>query len=92
MAGYTKPGVRGSIRSLNITQFTNDFAFQLVNPNADGFTFTIQNNGLNALGVSGGDLGYAGITRSVAVKFDLYSNSGEGVDSTGLYQNGVAAY
>jgi hypothetical protein len=74
---------------LNVTQFTNDFAFQLVNPNADGFTFTIQNNGLNALGISGGDLGYAGITRSVAVKFDLYSNNGEGADSTGLYQNGV---
>jgi len=26
---------------------------------------------------------------SVAVKFDLYSNAGEGTDSTGLYQNGV---
>ena len=75
---------------VNITQFTNDFAFQLVNPNADGFTFTIQNSGLSALGVSGGNLGYGGIGKSVAVKFDLYNNGGEGVDSTGLYQNGVA--
>jgi hypothetical protein len=75
---------------VNITQFTNDFAFQLVNPDADGFTFTIQNSGLSALGVSGGNLGYGGIGKSVAVKFDLYNNGGEGIDSTGLYQNGAA--
>src|ERR1700730_701296 len=72
-----------------ITQFTNDFAFQLVNPNADGMTFTIQNSGLTALGISGGSLGYAGIGNSVAVKFDLYNNGGEGVNSIGLYQNGA---
>jgi Legume lectin domain/Chitobiase/beta-hexosaminidase C-terminal domain len=75
--------------AVNITQFTNDFAFQLVNPNADGFTFTIQNAGLTALGSAGGSLGYAGIANSVAVKFDLYNNSGEGINSTGLYQNGA---
>jgi hypothetical protein len=74
---------------VNITQFTNDFAFQLVNPNADGITFTIQNASLTALGGPGGSLGYAGIAKSVAVKFDLYNNSGEGIDSTGLYQNGA---
>lgn len=75
--------------AVNITQFTNDFAFQLVNPNADGITFTIQNAGLTALGGMGGNLGYAGIANSVAVKFDLYNNSGEGSNSTGLYQNGA---
>ena len=73
----------------NVTQFTNDFAFQLVNPDADGITFTIQNSSLTALGGSGGGLGYAGIGNSVAVKFDLYNNSGEGVGSIGLYQNGA---
>ena len=75
--------------AVNIAQFTNDFAFQLVNPNADGITFTIQNAGLAALGGMGGNLGYAGIANSVAVKFDLYNNSGEGSNSTGLYQNGA---
>ena len=75
--------------AVNISQFTNDFAFQLVNPNADGITFTIQNAGLTALGGMGGNLGYAGIANSVAVKFDLYNNSGEGINSTGLYQNGA---
>ncbi len=75
--------------AVNISQFTNDFAFQLVNPNADGFTFTIQNAGLTALGGMGGNLGYAGIANSIAVKFDLYNNIGEGSNSTGLYQNGA---
>jgi hypothetical protein len=75
--------------AVNISQFTNDFAFQLVNPDADGITFTIQNAGLTALGGTGGSLGYAGIANSVAVKFDLYDNSGEGINSCGLYQNGA---
>jgi Legume lectin domain len=30
------------------------------------------------------------MTNSVAVKFDLYSNAGEGPDSTGIYTNGAA--
>ena len=75
---------------VNITNFTNDFAFQLENADADGITFTIQNNGLNSLGGAGGGLGYTGMPKSVAIKFDLYNNNGEGDDSTGIYQNGAA--
>ncbi len=83
---------------LNVQSFTNDFTFQIANPGADGFTFTIQNSGLNALGLAGGGLGYAsdtpsgtpGIPHSVAIKFDIYSNQGEGSDSTGLYTNGAS--
>lgn len=83
---------------VNIQNFTNDFTFQLSNANADGITFTIQNSSVTALGPTGGGLGYgpdtpggtAGIPKSVAIKFDLYSNSGEGDDSTGLYTNGVS--
>src|SRR5208283_5000388 len=59
---------------------------------------TIQGTSATAIGPSGGGLGYGpdstggtpGIGKSVAVKFDLYSNSGEGADSTGLYLNGAA--
>ena len=40
-------------------------------------------------GCSGGNLGYGGIPNSVAIKFDLYNNAGEGPDSTGLYVNGA---
>src|SRR4029077_15044315 len=32
----------------------------------------------------------AAIGKSLAIKFDLYSNNGEGVNSTGLYTNGAA--
>jgi hypothetical protein len=74
---------------LDIVQFNTEFSFQLTNPQADGFTFTIQNGGPGALGGGGGALGYQGITPSVAVKFDLYNNAGEGNDSTGLYIDGA---
>jgi hypothetical protein len=83
---------------ITVQSFTNDFRFQLTNPSADGFTFTIQGNAANSVGPSGGGLGYGpdtptgtpGIPKSVAVKFDLYSNAGEGIDSTGWYTNGVS--
>jgi hypothetical protein len=74
---------------VNVQAFTNDFTFQLTSPTADGITFTIQNNAPNALGNSGGNLGYATIAKSVAVKFDLSNNSGEGPDSTGEYASGA---
>ena len=72
-----------------INGFVSDFAFQLLNPFADGFTFTLQSNSATAVGHSGGDLGYTGIPHSAAVKFDLHNNKGEGQDSMGLYQDGV---
>jgi hypothetical protein len=83
---------------VNIQTFTTNFTFQLSSASADGFTFTIQNAGLTALGAYGGGLGYgadpnngptATIGKSVAIKFDIYSNSGEGNDSTGLYTDGA---
>jgi hypothetical protein len=73
-----------------VAGFTTDFTFQQLNANADGMTFTIQADGVSAVGTGGGGLGYEGIPTSVAVKFDLHSNAGEGVDSTGLYADGAA--
>jgi LysM repeat protein len=75
---------------VNIQAFTTEFSFQLSNPAADGITFTIQGNSNTALGDGGSGLGYQGINNSIAVKFDLYSNAGEGPDSTGLYTDGVS--
>ena len=72
-----------------VNAFTTDFTFLLTNASADGFTFAIQNAGLTSLGGGGGSLAYAGIQKSVAVKFDLYNSGGEGSDSTGLYLNGA---
>ena len=74
---------------VNVQNFTMDFEFALTSANADGFTFTLQNTGPTATGQDGGGLGYAGVGLSVAVKFDLYNNAGEGTDSTGIYVNGA---
>jgi len=77
---------------LNIQSFTTSFTFQLTSASADGFTFCLQNSssGAWAMGGNGYDLGYGGIASSVAVKFDLYNNAGEGSDSTGFYTAGAA--
>jgi Legume lectin domain len=69
----------------------------------DGFAFVVQNQGQAALGPSGGGLGYGPdnitnpssssntpIGKSVAIKFDLFNNAGEGTNSTGLYMNGAS--
>jgi len=85
----------------NIQAFTTDFNFQITpgsSSTADGFTFAIQGNNETSIGPSGGGLGYGpdstagtpGIANSVAVKFDLANNEGEGNDSTGLYTNGAS--
>ncbi len=86
---------------VNIQQFTTNFSFQITggtNPSADGFAFVIQGGPSSAQGPGGGGLGFGpdapggtgGLVNSVAVKFDLYSNAGEGADSTGLYVNGAS--
>lgn len=77
---------------LYVRSFTTNFTFQLNKPNGDGMAFVIQNVGTTALGPMGGGLGYGGtggIASSIAVKFDLYNNSGEGPNSTGLYIDGA---
>lgn len=87
-----------TINPVDVTQFSTSFTFQLTNPGADGITFTLQGGSPAALGPAGGGMGYGpsvtggtgGIDRSVAVKFDLFNNEGEGVNSTGLYTNGQA--
>lgn len=88
-----------STSASTITRFTASFDFQLSAGASigHGFTFTIQGQGPTALGQSGGGLGYgndyvsgaAVVTKSVAIKFDLYNNEGEGNDSTGLFTNGA---
>jgi fibronectin type 3 domain-containing protein len=91
--GFSEAASAFSTNKVNVASFSTQFGFQILsgtNPTADGFTFTIQGVGNTALGSGGGSLGYQGIGTSVAIKFDLYNNSGEGVDSTGLYTNGAA--
>jgi hypothetical protein len=91
-----------SNQKTDVRSFTTMFTFQMspgTSPMADGMTFTIQSNSPNAIGFTGGGLGYGsdtpvsqggavGIPHSVAVKFDLFSNQGEGFDSTGIFSAG----
>ena len=95
MAEGMKPGPPGIMCRPISRSFVTDFNFQITPGSAsiaDGFTFTIQGitpaqsaRPAAALGY-GASGGPGGIANSVAVKFDLYSNNGEGVDSTGLYR------
>jgi Legume lectin domain/Chitobiase/beta-hexosaminidase C-terminal domain len=96
--GY-EAGSAYCVTPVNIQSFTTNFTFQLTSAVADGFAFTIQDAGTAAVGNSGGGLGYGvdpnggtggGIGTSVAIKFDLYNNSGEGANTTGIFTDGAA--
>jgi uncharacterized repeat protein (TIGR01451 family) len=79
--------------AVNVAGFSTQFAIQQLNgtnPSGDGMTFVIQGGALTAIGLSGGNLGFGGMyAKSLAIKFDLYNNSGEGPSSTGLYTLGA---
>ena len=90
MAGLTRPGACSGISPINIQAFTTHFAFQLSSAQANGFTFTIQNVAPTALGADSTGLGYQGIQKSVAIKFNFYNFDNEGGDSTGVYTDGEA--
>ena len=70
---------------VGVQAFTTTFEFQFSgDAQANGFTFCIQNvdQGANALGGDSTGLGYGGILKSVAVKFNFYDFHSEGADST----------
>ena len=48
-----------------MSAFTTDFEFQLLSAVADGFTFTIQNEGVSAIGPGGSGLGYGASSPAV---------------------------
>jgi len=58
--------------------FSTFFVFQMTDPGyygaSDGMTFVLQTQSAAALGAGGGDLGYLGITPSVAVEFNTWQN------------------
>ena len=86
--------------ALDLTQ-SFDLAFGVnfgVNTcSGDGVAFVLQNQGTNALGANSGEHGYGGITNSLAVAFDTYSNSAlpyndPSYDSLDLQISGGASY
>lgn len=74
----------------DVRSFVTRFQFEFTpgsSPMADGLCFVLQRAGATAVGGTGGNLGYQGILTSVAVKFDIYDNTGS---YTGIYTNGAA--
>lgn len=79
--------------------FQSSFDFQITNGIGDGFAFVLQSNGPDAIGSSGGGIGYgnppggtgASITNSFAIVFDTHDNQGEGNNSMRLEINGVTS-
>jgi hypothetical protein len=70
----------------NVADFSTQFTFQIGNPAmGEGFTFCIQNAGIESVATGSGTLGYQGIGNSIAVKFDFTSAESK----TGLYLNGA---
>ena len=75
---------------VDVRSFTTRFRFRISpGATADGFTFCIQGGDPRAVGAPAGGLGYQDVPNSVAVKFDLCGNDGEGPNSTGLFLNGA---
>jgi hypothetical protein len=74
---------------INIQTFTTSFVMRFDSTNGDGATFCIQTTGSNALGATGGGLGYQGINRSVCVTLKTY-NGASGQFSVDYLLNGNA--
>jgi murein DD-endopeptidase MepM/ murein hydrolase activator NlpD len=93
--GGTGEAGSGFLNTLvNVQSFITDFNFQVTNANGDGFTFVIQRASPTDLGAGGESLGYGaapgsgGIGNSVAVGFQLYTDSE--VSRTGMWTNGAS--
>jgi len=71
-AYYTQP--------VNVTGFSTDFRYRIssgggLGNGADGLAFVVRGPGSRVPGPAGGNLGYQGVTPSVAVEVDVYQNS-----------------
>jgi hypothetical protein len=98
--GFGEAGGAFLNNRVGVENFNTTFTFQITPgtiPLADGMAYVIQGVGPNALSIGGGGLGYGldfpdpnfrGIARSLAIKFDLFDNAGEGINSTGIFTDG----
>jgi Bacterial lectin len=77
---------------IHIQAFQTSFVFRIEGEPGrlgDGFTFALTAAQPAGPGKAGGGLGYAGLTDSVAIKFDLVDNAGEGGHSVGVFTGGA---
>lgn len=74
------------------TSFSTRFVFRISGSGdgADGMTFLIQNDRLDALGSPGGGLGYEGVMESLAIELDTYaSGSDPSANHIGVLTGGI---
>lgn len=82
-------GAAWNPQKVNIDSFGTTFRLRFEVTNAQGGCFVIQNTASNTIGLNNTGLGYQGIGRSVAIRFD--TNSGTlGQFSTDILSNGAA--
>src|SRR4051812_29897186 len=77
---------------VDLRAFQTSFVFRLDGEPGrlgDGLTFALAGAIPAGAGAAGGGLGYQGTTDSVAIKFDLVDNAGEGTDSVGVFTGGA---
>jgi len=55
-------------------QFELYLGSKIYSVGADGMCFVMQQQGISALGMGGGDLGFTGISPSIGIEFDTYRN------------------
>lgn len=91
-------GQNGSVWNVNLFDLSNPFNFNFDvflgcnDGGADGLAFVLQALSVNA-GSSGGGIGYAGISPSLAVEMDTYVNATDpGFDHIALQTNGVVTH
>ena len=96
-AGYSTTAIALGVGAT----FRSTFQFQITDRGgiapADGITFVLAQNA-TGLGGTGGGLGYAGVSNSVAVEFDTFNNGGldtssnhVAVDQSGVLTNNALA-
>lgn len=59
---------------VDVSQFVTTFDFTL-QPDSEGFSFVMQDDGLAARGTAGEGIGFAGIDDSIAIYFGTYQNA-----------------
>lgn len=86
--------IKAPIPVSSTTSFTTRFVFRM-NGNgdgADGMTFTLQNDRLNAVGTLGSGLAYEGIVESIAIELDTYSSGSDpNANHIGIITNGLTS-